>query len=136
MRFVTIQEWRDIEGARLVKAKTRIKCLHCGGEKLHEGRCDCCDHVCEHECDECDENGDVLFADLSPWDRDRYLTVQKYEEAVLTDASLLAAWIVRDLTEVLVDSGFTPWQSVIYHLKQGVVTGFRGGDLHLSTSRR
>src|SRR5688572_444907 len=100
-----------METRRLIKASARVNCLHCDGEKEHEGRCDCCNHRCSHVCNECDDDGTVLFAKLSHWDRDRVLTHEKYAEAILADANLLAQWLSRDLSEVLVESGFTPWQS-------------------------
>lgn len=120
-----------METKRLIKGGARVPCPSCNGEKEHEGRCDCCNHSCTEVCDDCDDDGKVLFADLKPWDRDKYLTRQKYEEAILADAKLLAEWIVRDRNEVLVESGFTPWQTLIYHLTSGVVTGFRGGEEHV-----
>jgi hypothetical protein len=132
VRFINLGEWREIESKRLIKARARVPCPTCNGAKEHEGQCDCCKHTCSDVCDDCDDDGTVLFETLDHWKRDDYLTQEKYEEAIVADATLLSQWVVRDLGEVLVESGFTPWQSVIYHLTSGEVTGFRGGALHLN----
>lgn len=134
-RFLTLKQWRELEAKHLLETEGRVKCLRCGGEKMIEKECECCGHLTERDCDDCDENGEVLFAELPPFDQERYLSVERYEHAVLADAAALANWIGRDLTEILVEEGFTPVQRLVYRVSDGVVIGFRGGDVRLVTGR-
>lgn len=109
MKFLSYPEWRAIEVERLTALNDEIECKSCEGEGEKDCHCSC-GHTHEVECEECDGAGSLAFKKLSPKKADElYVGIEHYEKVVLDEAKDLAEWMVRDVFEVLVDSGFQPW---------------------------
>lgn len=120
MKFISYQEWRGNEEARLLALNEEVRCEGCSGEG--EMECECtCGHNHETECEDCNGLGTYRFSDLSRPQyshlRDKHLSLEIYEKVVLEEAKQLASYVARDVFEVLVESGFHPWMTKWKHDK-------------------
>jgi hypothetical protein len=117
VKFLSYQEWRALEVARLTAANESVDCKSCDGDG--EKECECtCGHCHIAECEECDGVGSLIFKDLSPATANElYVGIKHYEKVVLQDAKQLAAYMVRDVFELLVEAGFQPWMRKWKHEK-------------------
>lgn len=110
MLFLSYVKWRQKELESLAAKEGPISCPVCHGEGSVECRCSCCDDAHARTCPECLGDGAALYKYLSDKAIGKLVSRARYDALVLEEAQQLAEWVRRDVWEILVDSGFRPWQ--------------------------
>ena len=87
----------------------KIDCLECDGEAMIYSECCECGHEKEEECERCDNDGRIAWGDLEEFERRKYLTKQRYAEAVAKDLRAVSDWLSKPFDPMMVDAGFAVW---------------------------
>ncbi len=107
----TFEEWKESQ-LKTIPHDQQIPCVDCDGEGHIHKECDCCGHEKEEECGTCDEDGTVLFGDMSDNEKDKYLSRTRYLANIEKDITDLAAWTGKDRIPMLLGHGLTVYSSI------------------------
>lgn len=103
-------EWQDrmVADPSGADIEAKQECEECQGS----GEIECCECGHDRECPECDGKGTIGIDLKDPYELRRYFNEDRYRAALIVDAMAMAAFLGRDLTELLNDSGFTVYGSL------------------------
>lgn len=104
MNILSYEQWKESE-AKLLIGKM-VLCPVCDGSKEYEEECDCCGAISEHNCDDCDDDGMVLFDELCEEDTRKLLNYPNYIKAVQDDLAKLISWLGDKGICIAIENGF------------------------------
>lgn len=121
---LSFEKWQEKMLADASICPTHVDCLECNGSSFTE----CCECGHERECEDCDGTGRMLWSGLTDAQRARYLTRNRYAEAVCDDALAWGRWLNREPAADLISIGLRCWTDVRSRKLRASVDG--QGGLH------